>query len=142
MSGFTIDIKENLSNLDNLTAEVKAIVQDELNAFGLEVVDLAKNLAPVDIGFLRNGITFDQLPAPDIGINIVSAYFYSAYLEFGTGIFAAEYVTTLPLDIQEYAMTFYVNGQGRIRPHPFLFPAIFTLEKPLVSRLKQQLNAG
>lgn len=50
---------------------------------------------------------------------------YAAYVEFGTGPFAAQYVKTLPEEIQKYAMTFYVNGKGQMPARPFLFPAFF-----------------
>jgi len=138
--GFNIDITNNLNKrLDSLTAEVQQIVKDELNAFGLETVAMAKNLAPVDIGFLRNGITYD-MPTP-LSVEIISAYNYSAYIEFGTGVFAAAYVPSLPPEIQKYAMTFFVNGKGRVMARPFLFPAIEFNRIKLIENLKRELNA-
>lgn len=139
--GFNIDITDELNEkFDKLTAEVQRIVQDELNAFGLETVAMAKQLAPVDIGFLRNGITYDM--TDPLTVEIISAYLYSAYIEFGTGLFAAAYVPTLPPEIQAYAMTFYVNGKGRIKPHPFLFPSVEYNFIKLKATLKTLLHAG
>lgn len=138
--GFTIDIEGDLNKrLDEMTAEVKVILQNELNAFGLDTVAMAKNLAPVNFGTLRNLIGFTPLGA-EIGILLFAAADYSAYLEFGTGIFAAAYVPSLPPDVQEFAMQFFVNGKGRIPPRPYLFPAIEANRVLLIARLKAQIG--
>lgn len=47
----------------------------------------------------------------------------AAYYEFGTGPFAARYVPGLPPGWQALARTFYVDGTGRLREHPYLYPA-------------------
>ena len=166
MSGFSIDITGSIDKqLDQVTERVKQIVNDELQAFGLETVTTAKGLAPVDEGFLRNSITFETL---ENAVQIVVAANYAAYLEFGTRSFAAAYVSLLPATWQEYAATFQGGGGGfqdyfrnimewvkrkgidpkaaypiaisilrkGIRPHPFLFPAI---EENLI-KLKQNLS--
>ena len=110
MSGFTIDITGDFEGkLNNLEEKVKKIVDDELNAFGLETVSMAKTLAPVDEGFLRNSITFEKQP---LSVEIVVAANYAAYLEFGTRGFASAYVSTLPPDWQAFAAQFKGGGGG------------------------------
>ena len=110
MSGFTIDITGDFEGkLNNLEEKVKKIVDDELNAFGLETVSMAKTLAPVDEGFLRNSITFEKQP---LSVEIVVAANYAAYLEFGTRGFAAAYVSSLPPDWQAFAAQFKGKGGG------------------------------
>lgn len=139
--GFTIDIEGDLNRrLNEMTEEVKQIIDNELYAFGLDTVAMAKNLAPVDEGTLRNLITFDKLPPPALGVEIISAASYSAYVEYGTGKFAAAYVPTLPIELQEYARTFFVNGLGRIPARPFIWPAIEKGRKDLIDRLKAQIG--
>jgi|SRR5690348_621840 len=110
MSAFTIDITGDFEGkLDKMTAEVKNIVDDELNAFGLETVAMAKQLAPVDEGFLINSITFEKQP---LSVEIFVAANYAAYLEFGTRGFAAAYVSSLPPDWQSFAAQFKGGGRG------------------------------
>lgn len=166
MSGFTIDITGDVNaKLDEIQKNVIAIVNDELNVFGLETVTSAKQLAPVDEGFLRNSISFVKT---DLEVEMIVAANYAAYLEFGTRSFAAAYVSTLPATWQEYAASFKGNGGGfedyfrnimewvkrkgidpkaaypiaisilrkGIRPHPFLYPAV---EENLI-KLKQNLS--
>ena len=141
MSGFSIDITGDLNKrLDEMTAEVKQVLRDELNEFGLETVGMAKNLCPVDEGTLRNMITFSNISEPAIGVEFSVASPYAAYIEFGTGLFAAAYVPSLPPSLQEYAMTFFVNGKGRIPARPYLFPAIEANTVLLMQRLKAQLG--
>ncbi len=110
MSGFTIDITGDFEGkLNNLEEKVKKIVDEELNAFGLDTVAMAKTLAPVDEGFLRNSITFEKQP---LSVEVVVAANYAAYLEFGTRSFAAAYVSSLPPDWQEFAAKFKGGGGG------------------------------
>lgn len=140
MSGFKVDISGDINKrLDEMTEQVKEILRRELNAFGIETVETAKNLAPVDNGTLRQLIGFIPL-SNEIGILLYSGASYSAYIEFGTGIFAAAYVSTLPPEVQKLAMTYFVNGRGRIPPQPFLFPAIERHRLDLINRLKAQLG--
>ena len=62
------------------------------------------------------------------------------YIEFGTGTDAAQYVPTLPQEVQEAARRFYKNGQGTIAKQPYLIPA-FLRESPIfIAELKKILK--
>lgn len=140
MSGFTIDITGNVSNgLDKITDQVKQIINDELYGFALETVSDAKqnvnSNGTIDNGFLINSIASNVYP-DQLSVEIIVAAYYAAFIEFGTGQFAAAYVSALPIEIQEYAMTFFVNGKGRLPARPFLFPA---LEANII-KLKEHLK--
>lgn len=41
-----------------------------------------------------------------------------AYIEFGTGVYV-----DIPPGWEDIAWQFYVNGRGRLLPHPYLYPA-------------------
>ncbi len=87
-------------------------ITDELAAFGADVARDAKQLAPVDEGFLRNSIGFD---AKTLSVEIFANCDYAAYLEFGTRKFAARYVATLPQDWQTFAAQYKgPSGSGDI----------------------------
>lgn len=45
---------------------------------------------------------------------------FAAYLEFGTGVFAAKRVKELPFEWEAVAWQFYVNGKGTMPAHPYL----------------------
>ena len=117
-----------------MEADIKEVVGTEIEAFGYDVARDAKMNTPVDLGGLRNSIMNDYL---DYRTTITVAANYAAYVEFGTGSFAATYVPSLPPAIQAYAMTFFKTGKGRLPAHPFLFPAYFK-NLPL---LKERLAA-
>lgn len=114
MSGFTIDITGDFKGkLNNLEEKVKKIVDDELNAFGINTVKDAKtniqNNHTIDEGFLWNHIYFDK---KHLSVEIVVAANYGAYIEFGTRGFAAAYVSSLPADWQAFAAQFKGGGGG------------------------------
>ncbi|MVZ65038.1 hypothetical protein GQF61_04185 [Sphingobacterium sp. DK4209] len=45
----------------------------------------------------------------------------AAYIEFGTGLSAKEILAPYPQEIRDIAMKFYVNGQGIMQGHPYLY---------------------
>lgn len=113
MSGIKVELKgmeEVLKQLD-----VKNLGQDiqlEFNAFGLDVEQDAKQLAPVDEGFLKNQIYWKSITNAElIAVEIGCHADYAAYLEFGTRKFAAAYVASLPPLWQAFAAEFK-GGKG------------------------------
>lgn len=64
----------------------------------------------------------------------------SAYVEFGTGEFAAAYLAGMPVEVAEEARQFYVNGKGRIPAQPFFFPAIYKNRDKVVTFVEEELN--
>lgn len=132
-----------IKGLDELIAKVKTMqttVQDkvdlELTASALSIEATAKELSPADYGGgggLRG--RFYAETGNKLSKVIGNSSEYAAYQEFGTGLHAASYVPTLPEDWQKYAMTFFVNGKGRVPAHPFMYPA-YEAERPrLVERI-------
>jgi HK97 gp10 family phage protein len=114
MSGFRLQIKgvdELLNKLD--ISPIKKEIKVELKAFGQEVERDAKQLAPVDEGYLKSRIYHKATnEAGGIVMEVGCTADYAAYVEFGTRKFAASYVSTLPPDWQSYAATFKGSGTG------------------------------
>lgn len=65
----------------------------------------------------------------------------AAYIEFGTGISAANYVPSLSPDFQAIAMKYYKNGKGTIIKHPFLLPSWFFHQPTVVPAIKKALKS-
>ena len=136
---------KGLPELIAKTRKFKQSIQDdvdaELNASALEIEANAKRLAPADFGaggglrgrfYVKTGVKLSKV--------VGNSSEYAAYQEFGTGVHAASYVKQLPKDWQAYAMTFFINGEGRVPAHPFLFPA-YEQERPLlIKRVKKILG--
>ncbi|MCY4779493.1 hypothetical protein ORI89_07515 [Sphingobacterium sp. UT-1RO-CII-1] len=64
------------------------------------------------------------------------------YLEFGTGLYAASYVPTLPKEWQDAARKYFINGKGTTKVHSFLNPAWVKNTSPFVYRVREVLRKG
>ncbi len=67
---------------DLITAILEERIGDKVNTAGLEGEAVAKQLAPVDTGNLRNGIAFTMTDTT--AGELTSSAEYAAYVEFGT----------------------------------------------------------
>lgn len=133
--GATIKIEgleKTLARFDIKKFEPK--IQECFDKFGLSVELEAKQAVIVDEGRLKNSIF--QEPGR-LSSTVGASADYAAYIEFGTGPYAAKYVSILPKQWQELAMTFYVNGKGRLPAHPFLYPAFNTAKDELIKNLNK-----
>lgn len=114
MSGFKIELKgldEVLKELD--ISGIRDEVKLELETFGRNVELRAKDLAPVDEGFLKSMIYHKVTEeGSKINIEVGCNADYAAYVEFGTRKFAASYVGTLPADWQAFASKYKGKGSG------------------------------
>lgn len=115
-----------VKGLDTLLRDLKAfdpkaIVAKKLEDIGNEILQNAVANAPSRASELKNSAkTIVRFEDDSFIVTIQFTAEYAAYVEFGTG----DYVD-VPSGLEEYAMTFYVNGEGTTRPQPFLFPAYF-----------------
>lgn len=131
-------LPELLKKLDRLPDEVKQIVDDELTASANEIEDMAKMLAPVDLGALRNSISVTR--NEPLLKQVSATVSYAAYQEFGTGGFVN--VPNAPEGIQQYALQFKGRGirQVNIPAQPYFFPAVNAATVELVKRIKQAIE--
>lgn len=129
-----------LEGLEQLQAKLKALpkhlkdeIDAELQASAMTIEAAAKRDAPVDKGFLRNGIS--HYKAGDMTYEVVSNARYSAYVEFGTGA-----GVLVPVGYEEFAMQF--KGKSGVitkgmNAQPFLIKN-YRIEKPkLIARIKK-----
>jgi len=141
--GFNISFDDKqlrsiLNDLKDTVDEKTAEIDAEIAAHGELMATSAKNLAPVDSGRMRASISLKK--EQFLSYNLVAQTNYAAYLEFGTGQYAASYVPSLDEEWQALAKQFYKNGQGRIPARPFMVPSIEAYTPPLVKRIKDILN--
>lgn len=112
-TGLYIDAKELKFGATYIKALAKVMpneLNDLLNANALEIERLAKDHAPADRGQLRQGISADN--SQFLRKHITSHAPYSAYMEFGTGVLAANYVSKLPQEWRTYAQQFQGKAEG------------------------------
>lgn len=127
-------LPEAQKQMKDLQAKVKlAKKKGEKRAADLIVAD-AKAKAP---GNLANKIYDTQ---DDIMTTVIGGDELSAYNEFGTGDFAAQYLAGMPPEMREEALKFYVNGEGKIPAQPFFFPAIYKNQNKVVEYVNEELS--
>ena len=102
--GLYIDARQLVKGakaMERLTAKFPDIVSDILNDNAEAIVLRAKRDAPADRGDLRKGISFTN--DKQLEKHITSRAPYSAYVEFGTGKYAAQEVSKYPPAYQTFA---------------------------------------
>ncbi len=106
-----------LNNIIEVKTAIKETIKDKknsldlvLNANALECAGYAKNLAPTDEGILKGSISADT--STFLRKSVSANVFYAAYVEFGTGKYAANYVASLPNEWKEFAAQFKGSKSG------------------------------
>lgn len=144
-------INKLMSKFSNLKSEVEDVMSEELEVSAENIENESKQNCPdmVKVADSKNGGSVNEqdlaggLRASIMAVNVsdlqkqvvVGQSPMGAYVEFGTGA----YVDILP-GLEDYAMTFYVNGKGTILPQPYLFPAMEDERPKLVSRLQNRFK--
>ena len=140
---FQLDgLKETLAKFNSLPADTQQWVDDELTATAYTMADTAKQLAPVDLGALKNSI--DVTRNEPLLKQVSAQVEYAAYVEFGTGTRVTMW--PFPEDLAAYAIQFKGAGIRKVNLYaqPYFFPAYQTATEELVKRLKViiETNAG
>jgi hypothetical protein len=149
------------SNHKKLSTEIKRRatnyqknVSDEINTAGLNIESNAKlklqqhtskksfpNVKHPKAGDAKRVMKrikkTDGTPDNPTAIVEVNELPIGAYLEFGTGIYAKEYLQGRPFDEVQQASEFYKTGKGTIRAFPYLFPSYYEEQPKLIERLKR-----
>lgn len=128
MTGISIDTNDGLfkAMLSRLKKEVNALsaeVDQEIAAHTELMATSAKRMCPVDTGRLRSSISAkkDQF----LSYYLIAQTDYAAYIEFGTGRYAANYVPSIEKEWQDIAIKF--KGTRRVSgipARPYMRPSI------------------
>jgi HK97 gp10 family phage protein len=122
-----------------MTASVDIVQEAKQNLSNASVIVNNKDYRGVDTGNLRNKVTQKKSETAEYTYEIVAQTNYAAYIEFGTGPYAASYVPSLEDEWQDIARQFKGKrgaGQG-VPARPFMYPAVQKIEPELLQRLKQ-----
>jgi phage protein, HK97 gp10 family len=105
-------IRDFAQKLKAASQEIVEKVDKVLDANAIAIATKAKELCPVNLGGLHNAIEPD-LKEP-LRKHITVNAFYAAYVEFGTGHYAAQYVSSLPANWQQFAAQFRGRSKGSL----------------------------
>lgn len=65
----------------------------------------------------------------------------AAYIEFGTGNYARDYLSGQPQEVSDEAIKFYISGDGTMPARPYLFPAYFKYREMVVPEINKRVEA-
>ena len=135
--------------------EVKEIVELNLGDMELEAIRLSPGGGDLiktqygtetqqDIARGRNWVPISQAIGYKLTDKGLSGYLYveksageiAAWVEFSTGQDAARYLSTTPVEWQNVARKYYINGKGTIIGQPYMLPAFMKYKEEFVKDLK------
>lgn len=97
-----------------------------------QIVLKAQTIVPVKLGKLKQSIKAEYKNNGLQG-EVSATEKYAPYIEFGTGQFVK-----VPKGFEKMAMSFYVNGKGRMKPRPFLIPS-WASEVPIFKKKLEKI---
>ena len=122
-------------DLNNATQDLIQQLDSEMGASIEEMATAAKQKAPVDTGRLRASI--NVLKEGPLKYTLNADANYAAYVEFGTGPAAKNYVPALDTDWQEYAKSFQKTREGHTPEQPFFYPNIKRIFPIMINRMEK-----
>ena len=66
----------------------------------------------------------------------------AAYIEFGTGLYAADLLKDYPQWIRDIAIEFYINGMGTLKSSPYLYNNFLVKEAEFKNELNKILDGS
>lgn len=140
-SNFTIEIKgiqEAFNKVKNNFQKAKEHCDAEMGSEMEKIINTAKTYVPANMGQLRSSLKVEKL-GPfyyEYGSNLD----YAAYVEFGTGKWAARYVPSIDPEWQKLALTYKTSKPGILPENPYLYPATKIGEESLIKKLQETIN--
>ena len=129
-------------DLDRLPKNIDAIVSSVLSEYIRKIYNEAMSNLSDGSGMVRSSFNV-EISNNGYRVSVFSDNELAAYLEFGTGRYAEQYLSGKPQEMRDEAIKFYVNGEGTLPARPYLFPAFYKYRdeilRVLESRLQKQL---
>ena len=137
----TIQITGVKEAFDKIKNNIK-IASDEIDmemGNGIEkIITQAKTLVPAQYSRLASSLRVNKIAK--FNYRYGSNVNYAAYVEFGTGKYAASYVPSLENEWQELALSYKTSTPGRLPSSPYLYPATVIGQKLLMYNIKKTIK--
>ena len=119
------------ANFNKISDEIDMEMGDGI----LKIVTQAKTLVPANFSRLRTSLYVNKLGKfnYEFGSNVN----YAAYVEFGTGKYAATYVPTIEAEFQRFALTYKTSNPGNLISSPYLYPSIIIGQQNILKKINQ-----
>lgn len=130
-------VPQLISKLRKLDARIQQEVKEEIFDIGRQIEVQAESAAPISVKMTSEPTNGGYGTKVKTGVGKIAAY-----VEFGTGRFAAAYVPGLPEYWQKLALSFKTDTPGKMDKKPYFYPAYFRnipiLKKNLSDMLKRE----
>ena len=135
--------KVTVTNLNKVYRGLKTKGEAFARDVKAELLIRSHNIANDAIAKAPDGIVITGPISEDNNLTqLISAGFtandkLAAYIEFGTGDYAAYFLSSNPQYIKDLARQYYVNGQGRLPSMPYITPAYIRERKKFLENVKK-----
>lgn len=132
-------LNQTIAALRAKSSDLLKEIDDEMQASANQIVTVSKNIFSANNPEIRASIR-SQKNRPFV-YEIIAGYGsdpMAAYIEFGTGRYFPQYPGK-EAEWQELAWQYYVNGDGWMRPAPYLYPSVMSNLVSMKSNIKQVL---
>ena len=135
----TLEGFENLKQiLTNLPKETFEKIDGEVEGAMYDIQANTKRRCPNNLGGLANSVTNPE-KLGEMKWELSVQKFYAPYVNFGTGLYASQFLGSQDEEWNAYAMQFYVNGKGRIHGNGFFTNSVNEGRIKLINKVKDIL---
>lgn len=132
------NFRDVLNSFKDEVSKRTAMIDQEIAAHGELMATSAKQLAPVDTGRLRGSISLKK--EGFMRYQLVAQTDYAAYMEFGTGRYAASYVPTLDEEWQKIAAQFKRGPGSNVPPFGYMNRSVKAYMPSLIKAINKVLK--
>lgn len=132
------NFRDVLNSFKDEVSKRTAMIDQEIAAHGELMATSAKQLAPVDTGRLRGSISLKK--EGFMRYQLVAQTDYAAYMEFGTGRYAASYVPTLDEEWQKIAAQFKRGPGSNVPPFGYMNRSVKAYLPSLIKAINKVLK--
>lgn len=126
-------LKQVERRIKNLERDSQKAINKGIQETARLILNSALTRVPSINGHLKSSLGQENMP-DEMKAKVYAGALYAAYVEFGTGQFVE-----VPNGLEEYAMQWFVNGEGKGHPHPFLFNSMADHQERLLPLVEDEL---
>lgn len=132
------NFRDVLNSFKDEVSKRTAMIDQEIAAHGELMATSAKQLAPFKYSRLRNSISLKK--EGFMRYQLVAQTDYAAYMEFGTGRYAASYVPTLDEEWQKIAAQFKRGPGSNVPPFGYMNRSVKAYLPSLIKAINKVLK--
>lgn len=133
--GVDLAIAKLNKNAGLYISKIDTIINDNVR----QAEQAAKSKLPAQYGELKASISSNRIE--ELKYQLRADKDYAAYVEFGTGKWAREYVATLEPEWELLASRFKTMNPGNTEEEPYFYPAVKDMWKNMLAEIKKATNA-